>query len=147
MIAPTSFFSDYGCHVRILEEALVLQRLGKQVKIVTYHMGRPIADLDIVRTARARYDGRCRNPFNEYECGHWYARALSSYAMLQSLSGARYDAVDKTLFVQPRVAGDFRTFLCTATGYGTVGVKDGKPFVNVRSGAIDVKEMKYVPKG
>lgn len=60
MIAPTSFFADYGCHVRILEEALVLKRLGQQVKIVTYHMGRPIADLDIVRTAplpwRADYE-------------------------------------------------------------------------------------------
>ena len=33
---------------------------------------------DIVRGARARYDGRVRNPFNEYECGSWYARALAS---------------------------------------------------------------------
>ena len=46
----------------------------------------------IVKTARARYDGRVRNPFNEYECGHWYARAMSSYALLNSLSGARYEA-------------------------------------------------------
>jgi glycosyltransferase involved in cell wall biosynthesis len=50
MIAPTSFFADYGCHVRILEETLSLRRLGHQVTIVTYHQGRPIADLDIVRT-------------------------------------------------------------------------------------------------
>ncbi len=50
MIAPTSFFADYGCHVRILEEALVLRRLGHRVTIVTYYMGRPIAELDIVRT-------------------------------------------------------------------------------------------------
>ncbi len=33
--------------------------------------------LEIVRTCRERYDGRIRNPFNEYECGHWYARAMS----------------------------------------------------------------------
>jgi glycosyltransferase involved in cell wall biosynthesis len=50
MIAPTSFFADYGCHVRILEETLALQALGHRVKIVTYHMGRPVANLDIVRT-------------------------------------------------------------------------------------------------
>ena len=50
MIAPTSFFADYGCHVRILEEALALRRLGHQVTIVTYYQGRPIADLEIVRT-------------------------------------------------------------------------------------------------
>ena len=39
--------------------------------------------LEIVRTARDRYDGRIRNPFNEYECGHWYARAMASYGLLQ----------------------------------------------------------------
>ncbi len=50
MIAPTSFFADYGCHVRILEEALVLRRLGNRVLICTYHNGRDIADLEIERT-------------------------------------------------------------------------------------------------
>jgi uncharacterized protein (DUF608 family) len=38
-------------------------------------MGHVAEGLDIVRTCRARYDGRVRNPFDEYECGHWYARA------------------------------------------------------------------------
>ena len=41
--------------------------------------------LDIVRTCRDRYDGVIRNPFDEYECGHWYARALSSYGLIQGL--------------------------------------------------------------
>ena len=50
MIAPTSFFLDYGCHVRILEEARVLQRLGHHVTIVTYHLGRDLPGLEIVRT-------------------------------------------------------------------------------------------------
>ena len=50
MIAPTSFFADYGCHVRILEEALILRRLGHKVTIATYYKGRPIAGLDIIRT-------------------------------------------------------------------------------------------------
>jgi hypothetical protein len=99
--------------------------------------------LEIVRTARNRYDGRTRNPFNEYECGHWYARAMSSYALLQGLSGARYDAVDRVLYLEPSVKGDFRSFLATATGYGTVGVKQGKPFLEVKAGTIDVKETKY----
>jgi uncharacterized protein (DUF608 family) len=98
--------------------------------------------LDIVRTCRDRYDGRVRNPFNEYECGSWYARAMSSYALLQGLSGARYDAVDKILYLEPNISGDFRCFLSTATGYGTVGVKNGKPFLDVKSGTIDVREIR-----
>ena len=35
MIAPTPFFSDRGCHVRILEEARALQRAGAAVTIGT----------------------------------------------------------------------------------------------------------------
>jgi glycosyltransferase involved in cell wall biosynthesis len=50
MIAPTSFFSDYGGHIRILEEARVLQALGHQVTIITYYLGRDLPDLEIVRT-------------------------------------------------------------------------------------------------
>ena len=50
MVAPTSFFSDYGGHIRILEEARVLQKLGHQVTIVTYYLGRDLPDLEIVRT-------------------------------------------------------------------------------------------------
>ena len=50
MIAPTSFFLDYGCHVRILEETRILQKFGHQVKIVTYPIGRNLPSLDIERT-------------------------------------------------------------------------------------------------
>jgi uncharacterized protein (DUF608 family) len=105
-------------------------------------MGRVEEGLEIVRTCRERYDGRVRNPFNEYECGHWYARAMSSYGLLQGLSGARYDAVEKVLYLQPSIKGDFRAFLSTATGYGTVGIRRGQPFVDVRHGSIEVKEIR-----
>ena len=50
MLAPTSFFADYGCHVRILEEATVLQQLGHKVTIATYHNGNDVPGLDIRRT-------------------------------------------------------------------------------------------------
>jgi uncharacterized protein (DUF608 family) len=105
-------------------------------------MGLVEEGLDIVRACRDRYDGSVRNPFNEYECGHWYARAMSSYGLLQGLSGARYDAVEQVLYLQPSVKGDFRAFLSTATGYGTVGVRAGKPFLEVKQGTIEVKEIR-----
>ena len=50
MIAPTSFFADYGCHVRILEETRILQKLGHQVTIATYHNGKNVEGIDIRRT-------------------------------------------------------------------------------------------------
>ena len=108
-------------------------------------MGLVEEGLEIVRVCRDRYDGRVRNPFNEYECGHWYARALASYALLQGYTGVRYDAVSKVLHIAPPVAGDFRSFFCTATGYGTVGVTNGKPFVEVKQGVIDIDKIEYTP--
>jgi hypothetical protein len=106
-------------------------------------MGLVKEGLDIVRACRHRYDGRIRNPFNEYECGHWYARAMSSYALLEALSGARYDAVEKVLYLNPRVRGDFRAFLSTQSGYGTVGLRRGKPFFEPVSGSVEVREIRY----
>jgi glycosyltransferase involved in cell wall biosynthesis len=50
MVAPTSFFGDYGGHIRILEETLALQALGHRVTIVTYYKGRNVPGLDIRRT-------------------------------------------------------------------------------------------------
>ncbi|RPH89723.1 MAG: hypothetical protein EHM72_20005, partial [Calditrichaeota bacterium] len=96
--------------------------------------------LQILRTCRERYDGVIRNPFNEYECGHWYARALSSYGLLQALSGIRYDAVDQVLHL--RNSGDnFSCFFSTETGFGVAGMKNGTPFYTVSYGFIDVKEI------
>jgi uncharacterized protein (DUF608 family) len=94
--------------------------------------------LEIVRACRNRYDGRIRNPFDEYECGHWYARAMSSYGMLQGLTGVRYDAVTQEMFIDSR-AGDFTSFISTETGFGNVGLKQGKPFLETVYGEITVK--------
>jgi uncharacterized protein (DUF608 family) len=117
-----------------------------QVASHLMRMGGVEEGLDIVRTCRDRYDGRVRNPFNEYECGHWYARAMSSYALLFGLSGARYDGVEKVLYLEPCIKGDFRCFLATSTGYATVGVRKGKPFYEAKAGTLDIREIKYVKR-
>ena len=111
-----------------------------QVASHLFFQGEVEKGLDIVRTARNRYNGLIRNPFSEIECGTWYARALSSYALLEGLTGVRYDAVDKTLYIDSRI-GDFRTFLSTASGFGTVELKGGIPAVNMAKGTLDIKKI------
>lgn len=102
-------------------------------------MGEVEKALDIVRACRDRYNGKVRNPFNEYECGHWYARAMASYGMLEGLTGVRYDALDKKLYIDSRI-GDFTSFLSTATGFGTVTLRSGKPSLKVEYGTIVVNQ-------
>jgi glycosyltransferase involved in cell wall biosynthesis len=49
-IAPTSFFADYGAHVRILEEIVHLQKRGHRVTVCTYHTGGAVPGLEIRRS-------------------------------------------------------------------------------------------------
>jgi glycosyltransferase involved in cell wall biosynthesis len=52
MVAPTPFFGDRGCHVRILEEVRALRRHRAEVLVATYHVGRDVPEVRTVRTAR-----------------------------------------------------------------------------------------------
>ncbi|TVR52727.1 MAG: hypothetical protein EA425_04450, partial [Puniceicoccaceae bacterium] len=108
-------------------------------------VGRVEEGLAVVRTARVRYDGSRRNPFDEVECGHWYARALASYALLQAYSGIRYDAVENRLYLRPRIGGDFQCFFATGSGYGLAGVRGAKPFYEMIRGALPDPEIVFEP--
>ena len=116
---------------------------GIEYQVASHLMLEGMVDkgLDVVRACRDRYDGRVRNPFNEYECGHWYARAMSSYGMIQGLTGVRYDAVEQTLYIDSKIGNNFKSFLSTATGFGSVGLKNGKPFVDTKTGNIKIKKV------
>jgi uncharacterized protein (DUF608 family) len=115
---------------------------GIEYQVASHLMltGKVQEGLQVVRACRQRYDGRVRNPFNEYECGHWYARALASFGLLQGLTGVRFDAVNKTLYIDSKI-GDFTTFLCTGTGYGTVSFRNQKAELKVISGKIPAMKI------
>lgn len=52
VIAPTPYFSDRGCHIRIYEEAKALQAHGYQPIIYTYNLGRTLTGVPVQRSAR-----------------------------------------------------------------------------------------------
>ena len=58
MLAPTPFFADRGCHVRIFEEARAIAAKGHQVEIVTYHLGRDMPGVVTHRTPRIPWYGK-----------------------------------------------------------------------------------------
>ena len=115
---------------------------GIEYKVASHLMfeGEVEKGLEIVRACRSRYDGRVRDPFNEYECGSYYVRAMASYGLLEGLTGIRFDAVDGILYIDSRIGSSFTSFLSTNTGFGNAGLKNGKPFVDVVQGAIPVKK-------
>ncbi len=83
MIAPTPYFSDRGCHVRIYEEALALTKLGHEVCIVTYHLGRDMPGVRVVRTPNIPWYGKL-------EAGpSWHKPYLDALLLWKSLAVVR----------------------------------------------------------
>ncbi|HVX67823.1 MAG TPA: GH116 family glycosyl hydrolase [Bryobacteraceae bacterium] len=83
--------------------------------------------LSIVRSARDRYDGARRNPWNEVECGNHYARAMASWSLLTALSGFAYSAPERDLRFRPRVnAAAFRSMFSTGTSWGVFSQQASK---------------------
>lgn len=78
-IAPTPFFSDRGCHVRILEETKALMELGHDVTICTYHIGRNIKNIDTKRIPNIPW-------YNKLDAGPSYHMLyLDALLLLRSL--------------------------------------------------------------
>jgi hypothetical protein len=83
--------------------------------------------LTIVKAVRDRHDGIRRNPFNEAECGHHYARSMASWALLTSLSGFSYDMTKNKIGFSPAVNGsDFSCFFSTGRQWGIYRRKKNK---------------------
>lgn len=53
--------------------------------------------LEVMQNIRDRYNGSRRNPFDEAECGHNYARAMASWSSIVALSGFHYSGVDRCI--------------------------------------------------
>ena len=76
--------------------------------------------LNVVESTRRRFDGERRNPWNEPECGHHYARALASWGCFAAWSGFRYSAPEHELTLMPRTRRqEFRCFWMVPTGWGS----------------------------
>ncbi len=102
--------------------------------------------LSIVKGIRDRHDGIRRNPFNEFECGDHYARALARRSVLLALSGYRYSAPEGSLSFAPRLGGSkFDCFFSTGTAWGTVHLSNGKGAPTVKlsviEGALELRQL------
>ncbi|HXK04861.1 MAG TPA: GH116 family glycosyl-hydrolase [Verrucomicrobiae bacterium] len=99
--------------------------------------GMPREGIEAVRNVRARYDGERRNPWNEPECGHHYARALSSWSTLLAASNFRYHGGERSVTI--KAPPGFRCFWSTATGWGTFRVTQTGAVLRVDHGELRVR--------
>jgi glycosyltransferase involved in cell wall biosynthesis len=83
MVAPTPYFADRGCHVRIYEEARALTKLGHEVCIVTYHLGRDMPGVRVVRTPQIPW-------YNKLEAGpSWHKPYLDILLLWKAFNEIR----------------------------------------------------------
>jgi uncharacterized protein (DUF608 family) len=106
--------------------------------------------LSVVKGVRDRYDGWRRNPWNEVECGHHYARAMSSWGVLTALAGFSYSAPEMRMDFDPKMnADDFRTVWTAGSGWGVysqTAATDGAfaAAVEAKAGSVDLKDLTVV---
>jgi non-lysosomal glucosylceramidase len=80
--------------------------------------------VECVENVRARFDGEKRNPWDEPECGHHYARAMSSWSTVVALSGFLYDGAAAAVVAAPKIPREnFECFWATGTGWGTFSLR------------------------
>jgi len=83
MLAPTPFFADRGCHVRILEEARAVLPLGVELRLVTYHIGRDVPGVPVERIPAVPWYGKL-------EAGpSWHKPYLDLLLLFKALRVAR----------------------------------------------------------
>jgi non-lysosomal glucosylceramidase len=116
----------------------------------------------IVRMARSRYDGRRRdgldsgpggNPFNELECGKFYARAMSSWSLLIASQGLVLEGPKGLLGFKPNwQPEDHRSLFTAPEGWGLFiqqrKDKEQTERIEVRHGRLRLKELVFaLPDG
>lgn len=100
--------------------------------------GFEIEGMTCIRALRERYDGKKRNPWNEYECGSNYARSMASYALLLTYSGFRYDMGRGMIGFCPIHPEHFSSFWSVDGGWGSVRYEEKKVTVDVLYGTISL---------
>jgi uncharacterized protein (DUF608 family) len=97
--------------------------------------------LRCVKAVRDRYDGKRRNPWNEFECGSNYARSMASYALLLAYSGFKYNAHEQMIGFEPIQVLDNEVssyFWSLDSGWGEVEIGKEQVTLKVAYGTLNV---------
>jgi uncharacterized protein (DUF608 family) len=99
--------------------------------------------LTVVKSIRGRYDGWGRNPWDEFECGHHYARSMASYGLLIALSGFEFDKGEGFVGFDPVMNQDgFQCFWSMDAVWGTYTQTPTEAILAVEHGLITLSRVK-----
>ena len=117
---------------------------GLEYMLASHLIARGLVEegLTVVRAARARHDGSRRNPWNDIECGSYYARSLSSYALRQRLERADLRPAHRRDRLSARRAAGTRSISGrrAAAGARSPSRRDGN--LSVKGGELAVSRLR-----
>jgi len=112
--------------------------------------GRIRDGLKVMEAVRERFDGRKRNPFDEPECGHHYARAMASWAAMLALTGFQYSGISHTITFSASKKPS-QCFWSNGYAWGTFRQKAGRKGVDVQlevlNGKLKVRHLELTGAG
>ena len=97
--------------------------------------------LAVVSAVRKRHDGTRRNPWNDIECGSYYARSMSAWQLVNAFSGLSADFVTNRLSFTPKAEGDYDLFWSAGTGFGTLTRAGNTVTLAVKGGSLSAEEL------
>jgi uncharacterized protein (DUF608 family) len=110
--------------------------------LMMYH-GMADRGVQVFDECRRRYDGVRRNPWDEPECGHHYARAMSSWSGMVALAGFRYAGPERRVIAAPRAPLPFRSFWSAGPGWGSFSLTPRRFSLAVTEGSLPVKRVEF----
>jgi non-lysosomal glucosylceramidase len=112
------------------------------------HAGMVREGVETVENVRRRHDGERRNPWDEPECGHHYARAMSAWSSVVAYSGFDYHGALGALTLAPKAAGArFASFWSAGSGWGSFALAPGRAEIGVTEGALRLKTIRLPQAG
>ena len=94
--------------------------------------------LRCIEAIRERFDGERRNPFNEPECGHHYARSMASWSAVLALSEFHYSGVDKAFHITGKPG---KWFWSNGSAWGSVTVTAETAILEVIEGSLSLERF------
>jgi uncharacterized protein (DUF608 family) len=118
---------------------------GIEYAVASHMILRGLVDegLAVVGSARARHDGNRRNPWNDIECGSYYARSMSSFALVNAWSRFSYDLTKGAIGFDPVRGGDGIWLWSVGEGWGVVSRQGNEVTLEVRYGRLALDTLSF----
>jgi len=136
---------DYGKaarpHIPFPYYAEVMTGFEYSAAVAMISAGMVKEGVECIGDIRRRYDGERRNPWDEAECGHHYARAMAAWSGVLALSGFSYHAGRGELVLSPRMEGPMTSFWSTGNAWGTFTLASGRLSLQVDFGTLELRSV------